>query len=232
MIYTVASVETTIRSELNESTTTRLSSAEILRAINDGQVYVATRGLCIQKEALSVTVPGRNTIPALGVNVNYIELIGAAGYVVFDSIFTDSTVTWYHTAGTTSTPIGLQLILPTNIGYVPLNGAAPQKWFPWGNSIVIEPLPADRYILKLYYADYPAAIVSGDLEVPKEFQRCVIDFCLWSLCIKLKRWTEVAAFYNKCAVGIQRAQAEYVKSNPAARAAREVPKSVKEAQSG
>ncbi|MDD5187632.1 MAG: hypothetical protein PHF57_05445 [Methanoregula sp.] len=232
MIYTVSSIETLVRYDLNQSGTTEISSAEVLRAVNDGQMFVATRGLSIEKEAVKVTTSGRNVIKHDGIRVNYIELIGTDEYRYFiddDCVWTDDDVTWYNTAAATSYNIGLQCILPTNIGYVALRGTQPQKWFNWGKYVVIEPVPDDMYCMKLYCADYPATLVDTweELEVPKEFQPSVIDFVKSVLCIKLKRYTEVAAYYNKSIAGIQKAKAEYIRKIPDPRSAREVPEVIK-----
>ena len=237
MIYIVSTMRTLIRTELNESTTTRISNAEILAALNEGYKFVATRGLCYEAETAYVTTVGRNIIKHAGLRVNSIEYLGLDSLVQFtdgDIVFTDGDVTWYTTSGVAEDQIGLQCILPTNVGYVPLKGTQPQKWFPWGKYVVLEPTPDARYVLKLYIATYPAALVgdTDELLVPDEFKRSVVDYAESVLCIKLRRWAEVGAFYNKCIIGTQKARAEFVKSRPDPRAARDIPKEVKEVQSG
>jgi hypothetical protein len=231
MIYDVQSIRTFIRTELNEAGTTRITDAEILASINDGQMYVATRSLCIEKDALCSTMTGRNTIKHSVIRINYIEYIGIDSYAYFtDDVFVASDVTWYATAGTTEIELGLQKIMPTNIGHTPLKDTTPQKWFNWGKYVILEGVPDKIYALRLYYSDYPATL-TGDtevLEVPREFQDTVVDFALHALCIKLKRWAEVGTYYNKCTSGIQKAKAEYIKRVPDSRAAREIPESVEE----
>jgi hypothetical protein len=230
-------MENAIRSEMNESSQGRISSAEVLSVINAGQSEAATRGLCIEKDCLVTTIPGRNSIASVGVNVNYIEVIGVDYYCIFvdgDVVFTDAAVGWYRTTVVSSVGMGLQCILPTNIGYTPLNGNAPQKWFPWGKVIILEPVPDTRYVLKLYYSDYPADLVNPtDVpEVPTEFHRCIVDFAISALCIKLRRWSEVAAYYNRYINELQAARIVYIKKISDQRSAHEVPQAVKEVKVG
>lgn len=232
MIYSVTSMESLIRSELNESTTVRISSTEILNAINDGYTFVATRGLCYEKDTLIVTTSGSAVFPRPGLKVKAIEMTGYDGYIYFaddDMVWTDDDMTFYKTAATALTDISMACVLPTNIGYLVEKGTAPQHWFNWGEYIVVSPTPDNRYILKVYYADYPTALTlsTDELLIPKEFHRCVVDFAESMLCIKLRRWTEVAVLYNKCTSGIQKAMGEYIKRVPDIRALREMPTEVK-----
>lgn len=233
MIYTVDTIEDILRSELNEYSTIRISAAEVLAAINDAQLHVATRSLCIEKEILEVTVSGRNTVKSYGIRTNYVELISEDDLVVFtddDVTFEDDDVEWNTIAASADLKIGLQCILPTNIGSVPLNNSTyPEYWFNWGDYLVIEPVPDARYILKLYYADYPIQLTgdSSVLEVPKEFHQCVIDYALHLLSIKLQRWTDVALYYNKYLTSLQMATVIYVRKFPDTKASREIPKQFK-----
>lgn len=231
MIYNVTNMEALIRSELNESTTLRISDTELLAAINDGYKYVATRGLCYEKESLGVTIVGRSTVKFAGIRVNYLELLGIDSYSVFtddDMKFTDDDTTWYAVAGAQTTDRGLMCILPTAIGHTPLNGTIPQKWFNWGKYVIVEPVPDQRYVLKFYYSDYPTALAlnTDELLLPKEFHRCVIDYAEAMLSIKLKRWVDVVGHYNMCAQQLQKARSEYILKRPDPRAMREIPEAV------
>lgn len=233
MIYTVGTLEDIIRTELNEYATTRISAAEVLAALNDAQLQVATRSLCIEKEILEVTVSGRNTVKSYGIRTNFVELISLDSAVVFtsdDVTFEDDDVEWNTIAAAADLKIGMQCILPTNIGSVPFNNKTyPEYWFNWGEYLVIEPVPDARYILKLYYSDYPAKLTddASVLEVPKEFHQCVIDYTLYLLSIKLQRWTSVAIYYNKYITSLQMATVVYVRKFSDARASREIPKQIK-----
>lgn len=226
----VSTAKSLIRSGLNESSTAKVSDAEVLQSINDGQIQVATRGLCLEKVIFETTITGQHIIPGHGVKVTSVELLGLDSYTVFSGSYEPSDVTWYNTAGVSPTNRGMPCILPTNIGYLPLKGTAPQRWFNWGRYIVIEPTADARYVLKLHYADYPATLTADldELEVPLEFQQCVIDFAISVLSIKLRRWSEVATFYNKYILGLQSAKEVYIKKRPDPRAARDIPDAVKE----
>jgi hypothetical protein len=232
-MFTVDFMEDLIRAELNENTTARITAAEILLALNIGSVEVATRALCIEKETYTITTSGRSDVQVAGVRVNFIGVLGSDGGVDFDDgclVFVDDDVTWYKTSAGTSEEKGLRCISPTEYGYSPVKGTAPERWFNWGANIVIEPTPDARYILKLYYSDYPDELVnSTDVpNAPTEFHPCIIDYALSMLCIKLKRWADVAAYYNKYLKDMQTAKAVYVKKSPDLRSAQKAPDSVKE----
>jgi hypothetical protein len=229
MIFTVDSLSDVVRSELNETQTTIISAAEMLRAINDTQLHIATRAYCIEKEASMVTTSGRNRIKFNGIRVNYIEYLGIDSPIVFSSDFTDLSVTWNLTAGSAGTNLGLQRILPTNIGHTSLKTTTPEKWFNWGKYVIIEPVPDDRYILKLYYADYPAelTLTTEELEVPHEFQQCSISLVLSLLSMKLRRWGDSMGYYNKYISELQVAKAQYVNKYPDIRASLLIPDTVR-----
>jgi hypothetical protein len=228
-------MESMIRSDLNESTTVRISSAEILTALNEAYKEVASRGLSIEQEDYAVTTEGCNFVKTTGNTVTYVELVNLGDTVFFldtpDVAWQDTLgVTWQSEENPSGFPRqGLQCISPLAVGYIPiLRGTFPQYWFPWGKYIFIEPKPDDRYLLRLYYADTPtAAMTTGTPEdLPIEFHPCVPKFAAAMLCIKLKRWADVTKFYNLYITSLQGARALYIKKYPDLRAAHVQPDSV------
>lgn len=233
-------MESIIRSDLNESSTVRISSAEILTALNEAYKEVASRGLCIEAEDYAVTIDGNNFVKTTGNTVTYVELVNLGDTVFFvDTV----DVGWQDTLGVTwqseenpsgFTRQGLSCISPLSVGYMNLRGTFPQFWFPWGNYIFIEPKPDDRYLLRLYYADTPtAAMTTGTPEdLPVEFHPCVPKFAAAMLCIKLKRWADVVKFYNQYIATLQGARALYIKKYPDLRASHIQPDSVEVKNAG
>jgi len=122
-------------------------------------------------------------------------------------------------------------IKPTDVGYVSLNGTYPQYWFPWGNYIAIEPVPDAQYQLLFYIADYPEYELTEDSDIPYdlpfEFHPCVVDFALYTLSMKLKRWEQAARYYNAYVRNLKIRKAEYVKRKAEQRAIHNIPDNVK-----
>jgi hypothetical protein len=71
-LYRVDAMESLIRTELNEPNQTRITSADILRVLNDGYKEVASRAFCIENEDIAATVSGNRLVSFSGHRVNYV----------------------------------------------------------------------------------------------------------------------------------------------------------------
>lgn len=119
-------------------------------------------------------------------------------------------------------------IRPEACGYTTLRNYSPQYWNNWGRRyVVLEPVPDDAYILKLFIADYPstALVNTTDVptELPEEFRPCIIDFACYVLSLKLKKYRQAAKFYNLYISGVKRRRDEYVKRKAERRAIHGIP---------
>lgn len=222
MIYTVSSMENLIRSGLNESATTRISSSEILTALNDGCKEVSSRALCIEREEDAFTVSGNSLVKFSGHKVKQVSVVsldttpGGSFTDTPAAVFTDTgDVIWEDSVEEDLINIGIPCILPTNVGTTKLRSIYPRSWFPWGSYIYIQPKPTARYQLKLYVADWPdaAMALSADTpeDLPEEFHACVVDFALYVLAAKFRRWGKMAGFYNRYIYNLTKAKYEYAK---------------------
>jgi len=74
-IYRVDEMESLIRIALNEPSQERITSGDILQAINDGYKEVGTKMFCIEQEDTVYTVAGCRFVPFTGCRVNFVELV-------------------------------------------------------------------------------------------------------------------------------------------------------------
>jgi hypothetical protein len=86
MIFDVTEMEALIRSRLGESSTTRITSEEILNAINNGYIDVSAKALCIETENNKTTTTGNRYIRLGGHRINFIEYQPEAVGSYMDSI--------------------------------------------------------------------------------------------------------------------------------------------------
>ncbi|MFH1230615.1 MAG: hypothetical protein V1709_03875 [Planctomycetota bacterium] len=226
---TVANIINNVRSDLNETTTTVLSDAELTIILNDAYKDVATKGLCFEGKIAIANIPALQKIIDLTnttitdpdykiIRVNYVE----------------------YKSGATQGGVGLMCVLPQAIGYIPAelvsttNGTGtPQYWFQWGNCLIIEPVPdVATYDLEVYATCYPQAVrvaTSADIaagDVPVEFQECIYLFTLVFAALKLRRWGDAANAYNKYIISVQQKRAEFVSKYPDYRSSHELPDNV------
>jgi hypothetical protein len=230
-------MEGLVRSDLNESTQLRITSAELMTLMDEGYKALAALGLCIEREEYAVTIPNHRLVKAHGHTVTYVELIDLGDAVYFidtsDVVWTDSAVTWAEDVNPGGvTRRGLVCISPLSVGYANLNGTQPQYWFQWGSYIFIEPIPTTRYLLRFFYADTPTRAMSVMTtgypeDLPVEFHPCIPKYAAAMACIKLKRWSDVVTFYNQYIALLQAARAAYIRKNPDVRASHIVPDEVK-----
>jgi len=238
MVYTVSVMESLIRSDLNEVSTTRISSAQLQNLMDEGYKHVAALALCVERETYLATTKDHPFVKAPGHAVTYIERVPDSDTVWFedtaDVIWEDTVdVLWEEEISPNDfSNKGLTCISPLAVGYVPIvSSGIPQCWFQWGDLIYIEPTPTDRYILRVFYSDSPTRAMSTMAtqypeDLPSEFHPCIPKYAAAMACIRLKRWADVAKFYNQYISLLQAARIAYIKKHPDARASHVMPDEV------
>lgn len=134
-------------------------------------------------------------------------------------------------AGVVEEIAGLLQIDPRNVGHIPINDNYPQYWFVWGNHIVIEPEPDTIGAVKLYYSRIPEIqlVSASDFpsDFPSEFRECVLDFSLYALSLKLKKWKSAASYYNRYVSNLSKRKKEYIDRKTERREIHRIPDNVK-----
>ncbi len=117
-----------------------------------------------------------------------------------------------------------------NCGHIPLKNTTPQYWFPGPRRVVIEPVPDAAYSLTLFLSDYPHAAMTlttdFPTDLPLEFHPCIVDFACYVLSIRLRRWGDVARFYNRYITNLNRRKKDYIDRKAERRAVRDLPENV------
>jgi hypothetical protein len=211
---TLLTIRSLVRSDLNESTTTMLSDAEITAIANDGYRDTAVKGLCIESKIAKDAIAALKIIDlgATVIKVNYVEYLDEASVG-------------------TSGGVGILAISPQNVGYIPVTTGTPAGWFQWGRYLVVEPIPSgSTQSLAVYASIYPSAAMSADgdtpASLPVEFHECVYLYTLAFAALKLKRWADAANAYNRYIMDVQRKRQQYVMKYPDPRASHNIPDSV------
>jgi len=80
-------------------------------------------------------------------------------------------------------------------------------------------------------SDYPACpmvlISDYPVELPVEFHPCVVDFALYVLALKLRRWKQATVYYNIYIRNLKIRNAAYMKRKVEQRAIHMIPDNVK-----
>ena len=133
--YTLTTILSGVRDLLNEDTADFWTDAQLTRLANDAERDVAIRSGCIKViDTLTCAVDTR-LVAFTGYKVGYLE---------------------YITDG-----LGLMKTFPSQLGRIPTDGTAPEKWFESGSNVGIEPMPDEKYTLSAYIHDYPSAEMTG-----------------------------------------------------------------------
>jgi hypothetical protein len=212
---TVAKILSNVRSDLNESSTTILSDAEITIILNMGYRDVCAKGLCYESKIAKTNISVSQKVVSLVGNgvirVNYVE----------------------YKSGATQGGWGLLCALPQTFGHASVDGSSPQYWFQWGDYLILDPVPdVGTYDLEIYAACYPTVVLSTagtDLpasNLPVEFHESVYLFTLAFSALKLRRWADAAMAYNQYIVEVQRKRNEYVMKYPEGQIAHRLPDTV------
>jgi hypothetical protein len=148
--------------------------------IKAGILDVSAKTLCIENKDSVTTTSGTRSVTYSGFKVNFVEYVPASG-----------------------APVGLPRILPHQIGRLPFGGTQPQYWFPWGSSVLIDPVPAAVHTLNFYVADYPDLSVTGDTEtlddsfgLPLEVHELVVDYATIHALLKDRKFNTAGRLYG------------------------------------
>lgn len=210
---TLATIRNLVRNALNEGGTAKISDTELNAVINDGYKDTCVKSLGYEYTITKTNIAAERFLSLRAesprvVRVNYVEYkIGTYGGK------------------------GLVKINPLAVGYAALNGSAPQYWFQWGDMLVIEPTPdVATYDLNIYASCYPSTVLSADGDLPSalppELHERLFWFALAFSALKLRRWSVVAAAYNKYIDDVQRFRAEFIAKIADARRSHEIPQAV------
>jgi hypothetical protein len=178
--YQLADLEALLEGDILEYSTTLFPTAELDRALNDGQWDVAVKTLCIENVLALTTTYKVRTVDVTSVGtVDVVKVLG---------------VEYVPTSGTR---IGLLPITPTQLGHVAVTGTTPQYFFRWGKWIGIEPLPDSiaGYSLNVYVAQPPSAVLST-LSVPAAYAPLIVKYALFRCLLKLRKFGVAMAIYN------------------------------------
>jgi len=174
-----------LRSILNESTAAFWTDAELNRYINDGERDVAAKSECIQSvSALSTAL--------------YATMYRQVLFSGYKVLFVENT--------SATIPVGLQKITPKQMGRKSYTSGAPQYWFPWGQYIIIDPLPTASYNLNVYTANYPTYEMSADTDtpqIPSECIECIFPYAAYRALWKSKKWGQSALYYSEYIAMVQ-----------------------------
>ncbi|MDD4339206.1 MAG: hypothetical protein PHV00_05950 [Syntrophales bacterium] len=210
----LADARARVRRRLHETTAAFWTDAQLNRLINAGALDVAAKTLCIENKDAAATTKATRTVGYSGFRVNFVEYVPTSG-----------------------DPIGLHRILPRQIGRVKCDGAVPHYWCGWGDTILIEPLPAAVSNLNLYVADWPAALTSdadtldATAGLPAEVHELVVDYAtIWAL-VKDRKYAAALYRYASYVQRIQAARSLYIDRRSDTRADIVIPDRV-EIQSG
>lgn len=122
-------------------------------------------------------------------------------------------------------------IRPETLGHLAIEGQQPRYWYQWGNYVVIEPVPDNEYALKLYLVDFPGTTLTATTDypdsLPEEFQPCIVDFCLYALSFRMKKWKQAAKYYNLYIRNLKKRKKEYIDRKAEKRAIHQIPGNVK-----
>lgn len=217
----IADIRTRVRDALNESTAAFYTDAMLDRWINDAQRDIALKTSCLEHISSTITtVASQKWVYTIATDatpyltkVLYVEYVPGSG-----------------------TPIGLWRITPSMVGRVPLSGAAPQFWFPWGdNMIFIEPTPASTYNLLVYAAAAPITSLgtnetggggSGETDtpvVPAELVNNLVDGAVWRALLRDGQYAKSLALYTKHNNTLMRVRADILSKYAMGRKMLEIP---------
>lgn len=217
---TVSNIINNVRSALNETTTTMLTNTELTIMENDGYKDVCAKGFAYEKKITKDNISADQKIISLVgqhiVRINYVE----------------------YKSGTTQGGSGMMCTPPTSIGHMPIPSNAPWYWFQWGEYLIVEPLPdVATYDLEVYATCFPSAVlVATTADIPSsdiavEFHEDIELFTNAFACLKLGRWSDLSAYYNRYINSVLMKKEQYILKYADSKISLEIPESVKVGES-
>lgn len=75
----------------------------------------------------------------------------------------------------------------------------PIRYYLWGNSMYLSPIPNDAKTVRAYYYGYPAAVTTASTtwSIPNEYGQYVADYALWRMMLKDQELSMEAAAYER-----------------------------------
>lgn len=127
-------LETRARTYFNEGVAAFVLQPELRRWLSVAAKKIAQEALCVRRILTARTTASTREVAVDAYKVHHVEFIP-----------------------TTGRSIMLRKITPLQVGNVDLDGALPQFWYPYGENIGIEPVPAtgSDHLLRLYVSDRP-----------------------------------------------------------------------------
>ena len=227
---TLLEIITLSRNQVDEATAALFTTADVLVWVNAAQRDIAAKSGCIEAVTVHSTVANSRFVTLTsGDKVNHVEYVDDAGTILAmggsEIIFKDveddylkfiNDGIYSYNAYNISVPYPDYLptrITPHHLGHVTLRDSnAPQYWFQWGNSIVIEPTPTAIYTLNVYTSGYPLTVLATDSEVPEiptEFHDLIPLYVVMMCKLKQKYFQDAAMKYAEYIANLQLAINKY-----------------------
>jgi hypothetical protein len=208
--YQLTDLRTMVQDSVLEYSSTLFSDDEIDRALNDGQLDIAAKALCIETSVGWLTdVANSRTLDITGLiylttdnGLTFLTagdgvtiLTAGAGYIQ------PIKVLGVEYIPTTGTRTGLLPITPNQLGHVSVKGLEPEFFFRWGKYVGIEPNPAAvTYHLVVHIAQAPSAFLTNATPlptVPDAYVLLLVDYAVFRCLLKLRKWGSAIGVYNE-----------------------------------
>lgn len=217
----LADIRTLVRDSLNEASAGFYTDAMLDRWINDSQRDIALKTLCLEHISSPIsTIANQKYVYTLATDatpslnkVMYVEYVPAAG-----------------------DPRALWRITPSMVGRLPMSGASPQYWFPWGDNMVfIDPTPNAVYSLTVYAGAAPVASMgssetggggSGDTDIPvipKSLMESLVAGAVWRGLVRNGQYAKSLQVYRKYNDTLMRIRANILEKYAAGRRMLSIP---------
>jgi len=194
-----------VTSRVHEYSSTLLPDLEIIRAINDGVMDVASKTLCLKSTASVMTTANSRLLP-----IDVMYLTDGAGVFLTDEsgnylVLSTGIGKCLRVLGVEYIPAtgerkGLLPITPMQLG-VANKGSIPERYFVWGSYVGIDPNPgATAYALHIMTARspwYTLVDASDVLELPTDCIPLVIEYAIFRCVLKLKKYGIAISVFNR-----------------------------------
>jgi hypothetical protein len=205
--YQLSDLRSKVQAAILEYSSTIFPDAEIDRALNDGQMDVAAKGLCIERTVGWITDPSTRTLDLtttiyVTADDGWTYLTDPSGaYIVVDAYYIDVIkVLGIEYKPTSGTRTALLPITPQQLGHVAVKGVEPEFFFRWGKYVGAEPKPAAiAYQMDIHVAQAPVALMEAATplpEVPQAYVLLLVDYAIFRCLLKLRKFAIALAVYN------------------------------------
>ena len=200
----LADLQSMVVSSLVEYSILLFPDDMIVRALNDAQMDIAVKGLCIEAAVEYTTVANSRLISTQSTILTTDDGIilttdGGAPLSTADSAEVVK-VLGVEYVPTTGTRRGLLPITPMQLGHIPTKSVEPEFFFRWGRYVGIEPKPTTNYELVIYVAQSPfnKLITPTDIpEIPAAYIPFMIDYAVSRCLIRMRKFQTGFMVYNE-----------------------------------